>query len=154
MSDKKEPYVPPPVAWRLPVFLEATPEELTARLVDCSTCPVYLLCEAGEGGTGWVCGTCKATGVAVEQIEESKLPDDLLIIDCATHKFNRIPAAENMTVCSLCGGGQVELEINFPNSRAHLITTVHAHVPVTERQRFLREQMAYWKDMYAKKPGP
>lgn len=146
-----EPYVPPPVAWRLPLFIEATHEELRARQVDCPRCPVYLLCEAGEGGTGWVCQFCGSTGVAVEKLEESKLPGDLLIIDCAAHKFHKLPVADNMTSCALCSGGQMELELQFPASRMHMVSTVHAKVSVEERQKFLREKRDFWVAEYAKK---
>lgn len=146
MSD----YIPPPVAWRLPLFVEATHEELRARQVDCPRCPVYMQCEAGEGGTGWVCPTCGATGVSIEKVDENTFPPDLLIIDCGAHKFNRRPDAKNMTICSLCSGGQMELEMRFPDARVHLISSVHAKIPVESRQKFLQEKRDFWAAEYTK----
>lgn len=149
MADR---YEPPHNAWRLRVFIEATPEELRARQVGCSTCPVFMLCENGEGGTGFVCAQCGATGIDIENTPESQMPKDLLVVDCNQHKFNRKPEDQNVTLCSLCSGGQMDLEIQFPDSRFHYLSTVHAAVPVEERQRKLREAFKFWEDEYAKEP--
>lgn len=149
-----ESYTPPPASWRLKVFVEAPVSELKKRQVDCTTCPVFLLCEVGEGGTGWVCGTCKSTGFEITPIESGKHPDEILIIDCAKHKFNVRKDSEKMTSCALCSGGQMELEIALgPEIRAHYLSTVHSTVPVEERQRFLKEKYEFWKSEYAKEPA-
>jgi hypothetical protein len=147
-----ENYEPPHNAWRLRLFVIASPEELRARQVTCGTCPVFILCENGEGGTGYVCEVCGATGIDIEKTPEAEMPKDLLVVDCGQHKFNRKPAGENLTLCSLCSGGQMDLEVQFPDSRFHYLTTVYAKVPVKERQKKLREALVFWEAEYAKEP--
>jgi ribosomal protein S27AE len=145
-------YTPPPAAWRLKVFLDAPVDELKRRQVDCPTCPVSLMCEVGEGGTGWTCGRCKSTGFEITPIESGKHPDEILMIDCAAHKFATKKESERMTLCALCSGNVMELEVVMGETkRLHYLTTVHAMVPVEERQRFLKEKFEFWKDEYAKK---
>ena len=149
MSDNQ--YIPPPVTWRLPVFIEAPVEALKKNQVTCPTCPVFLQCQAGEGGTGWVCKTCRSTGVYVgKEQENEKAPPDFLIVDCGKHTFNEKSASEQMTVCALCSGNQMELELRFPDNRAHYLTTEYMTVPVETRQQFLKEKHEFWKEEYAK----
>lgn len=151
MSDS---YIPPRAAWRLKVFKDAPVDQLKEQQVDCPTCPVFLLCQAGEGGTGWVCKICKATGMEISPIESGKHPDEILIIDCAKHNFETKKESERMTSCSLCSGGQMEFEVRFPDIKAYLLTTVHSGVPVEDRQKKLKETFEFWSDEYAKEPVP
>lgn len=149
MSDE---YTPPSASWRLRQFIEAPLQELHARQVTCSTCPVFLLCENGEGGTGYVCEVCNATGLKIEDTPEAEMAADLLVVDCGQHKFERKPTGENMALCSLCSGGQMDLEVQFPDSRFHFLTTIYAKVAVEERQRKLKEALEFWEAEYAKAP--
>lgn len=156
MSENDEetliPFTPPASSWRLPVFIEAPLEEILAKRVDCSTCPVFFACEAGEGGSGWVCSECKATGVLVSKFEPGELPDHHMVVDCGKHKFHKNPKSEGMTRCTICSGNQMELELQYPDKQLHYIPTVHALVPVEERQKVLKEKFEFWKAEYDKDP--
>jgi hypothetical protein len=150
-TETKEPYTPPKSSWRLTTFIEAPMDEIKAKIVDCKTCPVFLLCEAGQGGTGWTCMKCRSTGVYVDTPEgNGKLPDDALILDCTKHKFEMRKEAEQIPSCSLCNGGMMELEVinitegdkKVPYTKSHYIATVHAGMKVEERQKALKDYFA------------
>lgn len=151
MSDDEEkeavePYVPPKAAWRLPVLLEASKKDLEASRVDCSTCPVFILCESGEYGTGWVCQTCNATGIRMTEPEESGGPaPDLLGVDCGKHNFIVGPNSGLQKTCSLCTGDQIGLEMGNPLNRFYLLATVHAKVPIGTRQKVLKARVKVWE---------
>lgn len=147
-TEKKTPYTPPKNSWRLTAFIDAPIEEIKAKRVECKTCPVFLLCEAGQGGTGWTCVKCRSTGVYVDTPEGSgKLPDDALILDCGKHKFEMRKEAEQIPSCSLCNGGMMELEViniavgesKVPYTKSHLVTTIYSVIPVEERQKSLKK---------------
>lgn len=147
-EEKPEEYVPPRESWRLPVFIEASLDDVAKTLVDCSSCPVNLLCSEGEGGTGYVCKTCGNTGVWIDEPSYGKeIPKDILILDCAKHKFNA-PEKNRMTKCAICSGGIMQLEVLNHGARNHVVFTVHAKVSVAERQKTLREAWAKWKKHY------
>jgi hypothetical protein len=46
----------------------------------------------------------------------------------------------------------MDLEVQFPDSRFHYLTTIYAKVPVEERQKKLREALVFWEAEYAKEP--
>ncbi len=143
------PYEPPLAAWRLPAFVEAPLAEVEAKVVECRTCPVFLMCEAGQGGTGWTCASCRATGVLVDVPGTGTVPEDVLLIDCGRHQFWTREAAVDLTRCDLCSGRVMDLELRARGSKQHYIATVHARVPVAERQKNLREAYEYWNRRYA-----
>ncbi len=144
----KPAYVPPAVAFRLTDYINASVEEVKKRTVECGTCPVYLLCEAGQGGTGWTCPTCKATGVYVSEPDPSKMPDDVLAVDCTKHKFETRPEAAQIQKCGLCSGGAMELEVLSRGSKTHYILTAYTSIPPLERQKFLKESFEQWSKHY------
>ena len=144
-NEKKEAYVPPKASWRLPLFIKAQPKALKKKLVDCPTCPVFLLCQEGQGGTGYVCPICKSTGVWIDEPGLSALPKDILLIDCAKHNFD---ASKKLTKCALCSGGIMQLEWQNRGARNHYVATVHARVPIEARQAALAEAWTTWERHY------
>ncbi len=149
---EKMPYVPPDVAWNVRKFTEASLDEIKAKVVTCQTCPVYPACETSLGGTGWTCPQCSCTGVWVEMPsagDQESVPDDILVIDCQKHKFERKREAENMVQCALCSGGIGELEVGHAGAKNHIIFTAYAKVPVEKRQVDCRESIAMWEQHYA-----
>ncbi len=144
----------PFASWRLRQFIAASPEELKRKVVDCTTCPVARQCKAGEGGTGWTCPTCRATGVWIDKPErEGKLPKDVFGVDCGAHNFHT--RRETFPVppgCPFCSGALAEIEAwtSVPIAQ-HMIMTRYAHVPVEERQKFLKEQFAFWTRYYTRR---
>lgn len=153
-------YIPPVSSWRLPVFVDAPLDEVYRKVVTCDTCPVRAQCDAGEGGTGWTCSVCRATGVYVDKPVGVKLPKNVLILDCHKHNFHTLNEAKQITRCSLCNGAQMELEAmdHYPLIKggdrggftAHYIATAYAHVPVERRQAELKAAYEKYKVLYKK----
>lgn len=142
---EKEEYVPPKVAWRLPVFIDAPLSKVKKTVVDCPQCPVFLFCQEGEGGTGYVCSQCGGTGVWVDQPDFStEIPKDMLNIDCSKHKFERADR-KVLTKCAICSGGIMQLEVTGHGTRNWIIFTKHARVSVADRQKQLKEAAEKWK---------
>lgn len=149
MSD----YEPPKTAWDFRKFIEAPLEEILTKRVGCSNCPVSMLCMAGEGGTGYVCQECGSTGVWVEEPSPGAAAEDVLLLDCAEHKFDRSDKNKTTRRCSICSGEIMELFVRHVKSNMHFVATEHARVPVETRQTILRDALAYWlkKDADTKK---
>lgn len=142
MSEK---FTPPPCAWDLKAFSEASDAEIEAKKVSCSTCPVNMLCETGEGGTGYVCQTCGMTGVWIDEPDPKRPSTDVYMIDCARHKFHTREKNGQMRTCSTCTGEVMEAYVENVNSKLHYIYTEHARVSAEERRNTLRDSLAYWK---------
>ena len=145
----KKIYAGPTAAWRLPLFIEASLDAVKAKVVECSTCPVFLLCETGTGGTGWVCPKCNATGVYVDQPENDKAPEDVLVVDCGNHKFDVRAESKRISECALCSGGIMELEILAKTTKNHYIATAYAKVAVETRHAHLKAAHDKWKKHHA-----
>jgi hypothetical protein len=142
----------PSVAWTYHDFIHATPVAIAEKTVECKTCPVFMLCETGTGGTGWVCPKCKTTGVFIDEPKDlASMPDYVLVVDCANHKFEVKKESTQITECSLCSGGLMELEVLNKGTKNFYIRTVHAVVDAKERQEKLKKAWHYWKEYYAKK---
>lgn len=150
-TETKTAYTPPAVAFRLPLFVDMALADVMERVVECRNCPVSLSCEAGEGGTGWTCPTCKATGVWVDVPEGNELPEDVIAVDCGKHKFHMRKESEQITKCTLCSGGAMELEVLTKGPKQHYVATAYATVPIAERQKQLKEFYEHWKKFYADK---
>ena len=119
----------PEVSWTYPEFIKATLEQIAKKTVDCKTCPVFLLCETETGGTGWVCPKCKTTGVFMDEPEDmASMPAYVLVIDCGKHKFEVKKESAQITECSLCSGGLMELEVLNQGTKNFYVRTVHALV--------------------------
>lgn len=142
-------YEPPTTSWRALDFIKASLEEAQKKVVGCHNCPVNILCMEGEGGTGFVCAQCRSTGVWIDMPEVSGAsPRDVLILDCAKHKFDG-PSDKRLTRCVLCSGDLMRLEINGGKARNHLVFTEHAKKTLAERHAKLRERGEYWTEYYA-----
>lgn len=148
-ESKEQPlaYTPPDVAWTMDQFLAASRAEIDAKTVTCDTCPVFISCEAGSGGSGWTCVRCSSTGVLVDVPEVQRMPDNLLIIDCAKHKFERKQQTEQLLKCALCSGQQMQLE--GKRTKNHYVRTAYAMVTVEERKKVLTEARTNWQKMMA-----
>lgn len=143
-------YKPPKTSWRLPVLIEAPIKKVKKTVVDCSTCPVSLLCENREGGSGYVCDTCGGTAVLVEEPQDNKAPDDVLLIDCEKHKFEKREGVDPITRCTLCSGAIMETEVQGVGVRHHLVLTAHSRVKIEDRIKQLSDAAAYWHKMLEK----
>ncbi len=144
-------YTPPSAAFRLPLFVAMPLAEAAKNVVSCSTCPVSMLCEAAEGGSGWGCPTCKATGVWVDVPEGNDLPKQVIGVDCGKHKFHMRKEAEQITKCSLCSGGAMELEVLTKGPAQYIVFTEYATVSLADRHKQLGDFYEYWKKFYADK---
>jgi len=154
MSDEEdqkqapEPYAPPPPAWRLKVLIDAPISEVKKKVVDCPQCPVFFLCQEGEGGTGYHCSKCGSTAVWIDQPGYgTSIPKDILVLDCNKHKFERADKRK-LTQCVLCSGGLAQLEVKNRGAQNHIVLTVHSAVPAAERQKTLKEAWAKWTKYY------
>jgi len=153
MSDEEKPPVEKPeVAWTYKEFIDASLEEIAAKTVECKTCPVFMLCETSTGGTGWVCPKCKTTGVFIDEPEDmASMPDYVLVVDCEKHKFEVKKESAQITECSLCSGGLMELEVLNQGTKNFYVRTVHSVVDTKVRQAKLKKAWDYWTDYYAEK---
>ncbi len=151
-DDVKEPFTPPPSAWRFDAFIDASPEEIDAKTVTCGTCPVALSCLGSIGGTGWVCQTCRTTSVYVDTPDDSEKPNDILVLDCAKHQFDENSSSKDKNkLCALCSGGAMELDITKMKPTAHYVRTAYSKAPVEERQLKLRAARTHWQEVLTKK---
>jgi hypothetical protein len=143
-----EPYVPPASSCTADELLVMTPAQLKAKIVDCPTCPVFMLCSEGVGGTGYHCGACGSTGVWVyEPNYNTEIPKDVIVVDCKAHKFERAERRK-LKLCVLCTGNLAQLEIPKRGARNHIILTVHAGVTAPKRQTVLKEAWVKWTKFY------
>lgn len=141
-----ESYQPPKETFRLPVFLEAKIAVVKKSVVDCPTCPLFLLCQEGVGGTGYWCGSCGLTGVWIDEPDVTTVsPNDVIWVDCAKHKFERVEK-KKLAKCAVCSGQICWLEMEG-KTRNHYLFTVHASIDAAARQAALKD---YWK-MWEKK---
>lgn len=150
---KPEPYEPPMSAWNVKALIDASPADVQAKVVDCPSCPVFLFCQDGSGGVGYWCSKCRATAVRFDEARyaaDHDAPQDILILDCAKHKFE-MEKGKKLTLCVICSGGLASLEMTATGAKNHLVLTKHASVPAETRQKTLREAWAKWKKFYAEK---
>jgi len=147
-TQDEAPYVPPDSSMTLQELIKRPLKEITP--VDCSTCPVSMLCQEGQGGAGYVCDICGATGVYVDEPEPGAFPKNLLVMDCGKHRFETLEGKGKMPDCGLCTGDQMELLLRNEHAVNHYVPTVHARVPLAERQKVLAEKLKYWKGEIAK----
>jgi hypothetical protein len=133
-------YIPPHQSWDLLKFIEATPEELAAKTVDCATCPVALLCNAGVGGTGIFCTQCEATSVFC--VDENK-PSNVIVMDCTKHRFEK---TDPQVCCSLCSGSSIKFAMRGLRPFQHYVHTKHASYDARTRQERLKEAHTQWLD--------
>lgn len=159
--------------YKLPIFsvhafVEADAETLKANVVDCTTCPAAAECfephetrrnRVGSAVDADYCEACGAIGwdrhPTWEEDDRRLGPHPmttLVVVDCAKHRFYRAPY-KSVTRCALCVGDGTILE-NVPSSesrrlshRIFLLFTVHAKVPVEERQRHMQEGLAATRSM-------
>lgn len=138
-------YEPPKAAWDLKAFIKAAEEEIAAKTVDCKNCPVFMLCEAGEGSTGYWCSKCGSIGVWCDDKDMGKrnIPRDILLIDCNKHKFPRPADKHKLTRCALCSGGIMDLVSQGEGANNHYVYTKHAGVSATERQKVLKREFEH-----------
>jgi hypothetical protein len=157
MDDTEEETEAPPVecpavGWTYKAFIDATSEAIAEKTVECKTCPVFMMCESETGGTGWVCPKCRTTGVFIDEPADlASMPDYVLVIDCHKHKFEVKKESSQITECSLCSGGLMELEVLNQGTKNFYVRTVHASVTTKERQEKLKKAWAYWTKYYEDK---
>ena len=107
--------------------------EIEAKVVDCPTCPVNMLCEAGEGGSGFACGQCDGTAMGVEDVNLAKTAN-MYYIDCAKQHFSR-DGGVIAQGCDMCTGKIMKTEVNGIPPTLYIIRTVYAKVSIDERRR-------------------
>ncbi len=121
-----------PHSMRIAEFLKMDAEGIAAKTVDCPTCPVAMLCQAGDGGSERVCQTCGATAVAID-VEDAREAAHVYLIECGKHGFQN---QRQGWTCNLCDGRIMQHEIRDPALRpeTHYLRTVYAKVTAEKRQ--------------------
>ena len=145
-------YEPAPAMWNIRKFADASLEEVLAKRVNCGNCPLYLPCEGGEGGTGWACPKCGTTAVRVHEPRpghENEDPDDIIVVDCNKHKFERMDRSKNMLDCPLCSEGIAEIEVECVGAKNHVLFTEHSKVPIEQRHEQVKTAFVNWEIYYA-----
>src|SRR3954464_7353938 len=123
-TNEDEEYTPPRQAWDLLDFIKAKPSEIDAKVVDCATCPVALLCQASIGGTGIVCRNCGATSVWAVDADRW---EHVLVLDCNKHHFaDEVREAQRQVECALCSGTAIKPALKRKPPFQHYIVTKHA----------------------------
>jgi len=152
-TEQKEIVEIPSVSWLLTDYIRASDKEILEKTVNCTNCPVFILCETGQGGTGWTCSKCNATGVYLDTPKEgaNELPEHVLVIDCGKHKFEKKKECAQITECSLCSGGLMELEVLNKGTKNHYIRTVHAYIAHEQRKKVLLQGWNYWSKFWEEK---
>lgn len=142
---------PPSVSWAFTTFMRASLKQIEAKTVSCTNCPVFMLCETGQGGTGWVCPKCKMSGVYLDEPTDggTTMPERVLAVDCAKHKFHVDKDCNQITECGVCSGGLMEFEVLNRGTKNYYIRTVHAIIPVAKRQETLKMAWDHWTKEYA-----
>jgi len=133
MSD--EVYTPPETAITLRQILDGPIDKVVP--VDCTNCPVNMLCQEASGGTGFVCESCGATSVYVEEPDDRGLVNNILIVDCHKHRFEK--DASKARQCGLCDGAVMSFYAYNHGAKHHYLPTVHAAVSLKKRQETLRK---------------
>ena len=118
-------------------YAKLTNTEVEAKTVDCPTCPVNMLCEAGEGGVGYVCSECGSTALGVESTNLAKT-QNMYYLDCSKQHFSRVAGV--LEKCDLCSGKIMKTEVNGIPPTLYLIRTVYAKVPIDERRRAFEQR--------------
>lgn len=134
----------PAVAMDPILMLGMTDEEITAKTVSCSTCPVFLLCESSSLGSGVRCGVCGSTGVFLREDDEN----EGLILDCNQHKF---PVKDGglLPSCPMCTGQMMRFEYRELPPKNWIIRTVHSAVSLADRRKVMGDSLVHWKKYYA-----
>lgn len=144
-TETEDALPPLPVAALDPIqMLKLGIDDVRAKVVGCSTCPVFMLCESSTGGSGYTCKTCKATGVFLDEDKE----DEVLVLDCFKHKFGTKTGGE-LEKCPLCSGTMMKFEYREMPPKSWIIFTEHAVVPLETRIKTLNESLDHWKTHYA-----
>jgi hypothetical protein len=139
------PYVPPACAWDIREFVRAPLEVIREKIVDCATCPVFLLCESATGGVGFICHTCRSTAVWTDEKRSA-----FISIDCGRHKFPSNPNGGVLPRCHLCSGQAVRFTFNRNGQPTmHYILTAHSTVGPERRLAGFREAADHWERHFA-----
>ena len=122
-----------------------TQADIEAKTVGCSTCPVFLLCESSSYGSGYTCGKCKTTGVLFSTDNE----DEVMVVDCAKHKFPTKADGGTMAECTLCNGQIMKQEYRSMPPKNYIILTENSAVPLDVRLEKLKDSLKHWKEHFA-----
>ena len=133
MSD--ETYTPPTSALTLREILDGPID--TVEPVDCANCPINMMCQESTGGTGFFCESCGATSVYVEEADDRGLVNNILIVDCNKHRFEKNAALARQ--CGLCDGAVMQFYAYNHGAKNYYLPTVHAGVSLAKRQETLRK---------------
>ena len=123
--------------------------EIAARTVDCPTCPVNMLCEAGGNGVGIVCGPCGAAALGGDHDDPAKARF-LLYVDCAKHNFSRKDGMLDKG-CWMCLPRIMQTELNGVPPAIYMIRTVHSKVSVEARRKNVQVSMETYSKLEAAK---
>jgi hypothetical protein len=123
------------LGWRIGDALHVRPENVARTAVDCGTCPVNLQCIVGRGGNGWRFDCCGSAALDVDLDDGGRV---LLIVDCASNRFEQRERAPDFNVCPLCSGDIIKSDINTMTEHHRYLPTVHAKHGVAVR-------LAQWK---------
>lgn len=138
-----------PQAMRVFDFMKAPNDVIDAKTVDCDVCPVSMLCQAGEGGSGRVCEDCRSTGVPIDAdtYQDAK---HLYLIDCANHNF---PTEKPLKPCNMCDGRILQHEVREPppTPTVHYVRTKYAKVSIDDRKEKFRAEEIVWRAHYEEK---
>ena len=77
------------------------------------------------------------------------MPAYVLVIDCGKHKFEVKKESAQITECSLCSGGLMELEVLNQGTKNFYVRTVHALVDAKTRRKKLKQAWDHWTKYYA-----
>jgi hypothetical protein len=148
-ASKRKPrlpiFEPPPSSWDFGDFLNAGAADIVSRTVDCSTCPVALLCHGGAASTGTYCQACGATAVYWEGNRLSDAADrHVLVIDCHEHRFSDRSNSQHQ--CALCDGEVIRDHVKRQKGKVrtiavmHYLHTTHASYSAASRQEAWKEE--------------
>lgn len=85
-KEAEEKLQPDPIALRFKDLLTFSRPQLMERRVNCSTCPVNMLCESGDGSAGYKCEKCGAVAVMIDDPNPARC-QSVYIVLCAINKF-------------------------------------------------------------------
>lgn len=120
-------------------YMEKNADEIRALQVDCTTCPVSMLCQSETGASGYTCKECRATSVYMDDGTK----EHAYVIDCAKHTF---PVNTNQEIlCQLCDGRTMKHEYTWVFPWQWILPTVHSKMSVEARQKEMLAGKDSWK---------